>query len=65
MILIQAEVTYDWPLNEAEEARIAEAIRKVLQPTIAQAACSVTFDSGMTGVRTQFLNINTSIKVNA
>ena len=47
MIKISVEVSYPSkkPLSAAEEARMAEAIRKVLQPSIAQACCSVMRDA--------------------
>lgn len=68
MIKIEMTITYDKPLSESEEKRIAEAIRRVLQPTVAQAACSQVQDGlppeyEPRHIRSQFLNIDTSIMV--
>lgn len=68
MIRIEMNITYDKPLTASEEARIAEAIRKILQPTVVTAACSQVKDAlppeyDATHIRSQHLNVELNIDI--
>jgi len=68
MIRIEMDITYDKKLTPQEEERLREHIRKQLQPFIATVCCSFVRDAVAPDyegefIRSQFLNIDGSIKV--
>ena len=68
MIRIEMNITCDKPLTVSEEARIAEAIRKILQPTVVTAACTQVRDAlspeyDAEHIRSQHLSVETSISI--